>query len=86
MFTSYTAHGLPNASSRGNDSLSPYDYDGIQRHNYLGHWFPNAAGNGLWTYARNAAGQLASTTSYADCSDHRVRPQLRRRAHAACRA
>jgi RHS repeat-associated protein len=66
MFTSYTQHGLPNASSRGNDSLSPYDYDGIQRHNYLGHWFPNAAGNGLWTYARNPAGQIASTTSYAD--------------------
>jgi RHS repeat-associated protein len=66
MFTSYTAHGLPNASSRGNDSLSPYDYDGIQRHNYLGHWFPNSAGNGLWTYARNAASQIASTTSYAD--------------------
>jgi RHS repeat-associated protein len=66
MFTSYTAHGLPNASSRGNDSLSPYDYDGIQRHNYLGHWFPNAAGNGLWTYARNPASQIASTTSYAD--------------------
>jgi RHS repeat-associated protein len=66
MFTSYTAHGLPNASSRGNDSLSPYDYDGVQRHNYLGHWFPNAAGNGLWTYARNPAGQIAGTTSYAD--------------------
>jgi RHS repeat-associated protein len=66
MFTSYTAHGLPNASSRGNDSLSPYDYDGIQRHNYLGHWFPNSAGNGLWTYARNPASQIASTTSYAD--------------------
>jgi YD repeat-containing protein len=53
MFTSYTAHGLPNATSRGNDSLSPYDYDGVQRLNYLGHWFPNSAGNGLWTYARN---------------------------------
>jgi RHS repeat-associated protein len=66
MFTSYTAHGLPNASSRGNDSLSPYDYDGIQRLYYLGHWFPNAAGNGLWTYARNPANQIASTTSYAD--------------------
>jgi RHS repeat-associated protein len=66
MFTSYTAHGLPNATSRGNDSLSPYDYDGIQRLNYLGHWFPNAAGNGLWTYARNPAGQIGSTTSYAD--------------------
>jgi RHS repeat-associated protein len=66
MFTSYTAHGLPNASSRGNDSLSPYDYDGIQRHNYLGHWFPNAAGNGLWTYARNPASQIAGTISYAD--------------------
>jgi hypothetical protein len=66
MFTSYTAHGLPNASSRGNDSLSPYDYDGVQRLNYLGHWFPSAAGNGLWTYARNPAGQIASTTSYAD--------------------
>jgi RHS repeat-associated protein len=66
MFTSYTAHGLPNATSRGNDSLSPYDYDGVQRLNYLGHWFPNAAGNGLWTYARNPAGQIGSTTSYAD--------------------
>jgi RHS repeat-associated protein len=66
MFTSYTPAGLPNASSRGNDSLSPYDYDPIQRMNYLGHWFPNAAGNGLWTYARNPAGQIASVTSYAD--------------------
>jgi RHS repeat-associated protein len=66
MFTSYTPAGLPNATSRGNDSLSPYDYDPIQRLNYLGHWFPNAAGNGLWTYARNPAGQISSTTSYAD--------------------
>jgi RHS repeat-associated protein len=66
MFTSYTPAGLPNASSRGNESLSPYDYDPIQRLNYLGHWFPNAAGNGLWTYARNSAGQIASVTSYAD--------------------
>jgi RHS repeat-associated protein len=66
MFTSYTPASLPNASSRGNDSLSPYDYDPIQRLNYLGHWFPNAAGNGLWTYARNPAGQIASATSYAD--------------------
>jgi YD repeat-containing protein len=31
MFTSYTAHGLPNATSRGDDSLSPYDYDGAGR-------------------------------------------------------
>jgi hypothetical protein len=59
MFTSYTPAGLPNASSRGNDSLSPYDYDPIQRLNYLGHWFPNAAGNGLWTYARGSAPQIA---------------------------
>jgi RHS repeat-associated protein len=66
MFTSYTPAGLPNATSRGNDSLSPYDYDPIQRMNYLGHWFPNPAGNGLWTYARNPAGQIASVTSYAD--------------------
>jgi hypothetical protein len=66
MFTSYTPAGLPNATSRGNDSLSPYDYDPIQRLNYLGHWFPNAAGNGLWTYARNPAGrwQLGGATLY----------------------
>ena len=37
MFTSYTPTGLPDASSRGNDSLSPYDYDAVQRLAGIGH-------------------------------------------------
>jgi RHS repeat-associated protein len=65
-FTSYTPHGLPDASSRGNDSISPYDYDGIQRLNSIGHYFPGVAANALWLYSHNPASQIAGVTRYND--------------------
>jgi RHS repeat-associated protein len=65
-FTSYTAQGLPNASSRGNDSISPYDYDGVQRLNSIGHYFPGITANALWLYAYNPASQIAAVTRYND--------------------
>jgi YD repeat-containing protein len=67
-YTGYTPQGVPDASSRGNDELTIYAWDPIQRLTTMTHIFPGAgaSANVQWQLARNPAGQIAATTRIND--------------------
>ena len=66
MFQAYGAEGLPGSRSGGNGFTTWLSRDALGRINGLAHYGFAGTDDVHWTYAHNAAGQLASVTRQND--------------------
>jgi len=62
----YNPYGSRAGTSRSNATLTNYGYDAVQRPNAYYHDLGGSSADGLWLFARNPAGQIASATREND--------------------